>query len=1008
VAKWFRTKIVRIIAGLALAVALYALAGFVIAPKIVRHALLKDIPETIDATPSIGEIRINPFLFKVEINDFALSGKDAAKVLGFKRLFIDFELSSVWHRAYTFAGIEITAPFVYAAVASDGSVNLAQLRAKATAPAAPPAAKSEPLPRVRIGSFKVTQGTMTYEDRSRPTQFAARLEPINFELKDFTTGVSGGLFTFTGASQLGERVEWHGHLSLQPIESDGEFHIEGLRAHTIWEYLEDQLNFVINSGNIDLLATYKFALKDNVELTANVATVTVTDVAVRPRDSDADWVSLPALTLSGASIDLARRQAAADSLSLSGLKLLTWLEADGSLNLIRLSAPPAPGPAIAAPAGAVLQTASATAPAAPPWRFDLKKFELRDASISAEDRAATPAAKVLLAPVSLTISDASLDLTKPLKVALDTRINESGSLAVSGEVTPQPVAAALHVKLSGLDLTAAQPYLAQRTSMTLRSGKLGADAQLTYAAGKQLPSLRFSGDVYVENLHTVDDVLQDDFINWERLDVRGLNYQQGPDRVEIAEIAARKPYARVIIESDTSLNVTRVLSGPGKAPTGTPAATSPAPPPAKPSTAKRAPSPSADSPAAATQAAPRVPMAIKKILVQGGKANFTDLSVKPNFSAGIQSLEGSILGLSSKSNSRAKVDLHGNVDAFSPVSISGEVNILSTVLYTDLAMDFRNMELSIFNPYSGKFAGYNITKGKLTTELHYKVDGRKLDATHHILIDQLEFGDKTESKDAVSLPVKLAVALLKDRNGVIDLDFPVSGTLDDPKFRIGPLIWKVIVNILEKAVTAPFALLGSLFGGGPDIQFIDFQPGSSTIDAGQSAKVQAVAKALKERPQIKLEVPIADVPEVDGPALVGAAFSSQLAAVQAQKGSRKKAAAGAPPTPFEQLDAAAKLDVLTQLYAQVLGGEPKYPDTVTAVKQKPDLAAAKIDFLTAAVRDHLTVGEDQFKALAQARALALQQALLTGTGVEPERVFLVVNDKAKSKDGAVRLELSLR
>ena len=228
-----------------------------------------------------------------------------------------------------------------------------------------------------------------------------------------------------------------------------------------------------------------------------------------------------------------------------------------------------------------------------------------------------------------------------------------------------------------------------------------------------------------------------------------------------------------------------------------------------------------------------MPMAIKKVLIKDGLANFTDLSVSPHFSAGIQKLEGSVLGLSSKPGSRASVDLHGDVDAFSPVSIKGEVNLLSAALYTDLAMDFRNMELSIFNPYSGKFAGYNITKGKLTTELHYKVDGRKLDAQHHVVIDQLEFGDKTASKDAVSLPIKLAVALLKDRNGVIDLSLPVTGSLDDPKFRLGPIIWKVFVNILEKAVTAPFALLGSLFGGGPDLQFIDFQPGASHSRAGR-------------------------------------------------------------------------------------------------------------------------------------------------------------------------------
>jgi len=403
-----------------------------------------------------------------------------------------------------------------------------------------------------------------------------------------------------------------------------------------------------------------------------------------------------------------------------------------------------------------------------------------------------------------------------------------------------------------------------------------------------------------------------------------------------------------------------------------------------------------------------MPMAIKKILMEDGLAKFTDLSVQPNFAAAIQSLKGSVLGLSSQPNSRATVDLHGSVDAFSPVSITGQVNVLSPVLYTDLALDFRNMELSIFNPYSGKFAGYNITKGKLTTELHYKVVGRSLDAQHHIIVDQLEFGGKTESKDAVSLPVKLAVALLKDRNGVIDLNFPVAGTLDDPQFRLGPIIWKVIVNIIEKAVTAPFALLSSLFGGGPDIQFIDFKPGVGALDPAQADKLKTIVKALKERPQLKLEVPIAAVPNLDQPAIVDARFSAAVAELVSQSEARKKPAVGAAPSGFDELDPGVKLEALTKLYTHEIGSSPKYPDTLAEGKQKSELIPAKIEFLTAALRGHWTVGPDDLKALGEERALALQQALLTDTGIEPERVFLVANDKASGKDGAVRLELSLR
>ncbi len=199
------------------------------------------------------------------------------------------------------------------------------------------------MPALRIGSFKVSKGWVSYEDRSRPSAFTARLEPINFELMSFTTGVDGGRFTFTGSSKLGERVEWHGHVSVQPIESDGEFQVDGLQAHTIWEYLEDRLSFAVNSGTIDLNATYKFSLKDAVELRAAISKIALTDLAVRLKDADADWVTVPSLLVSGTTVDLAKRQAHVDSLSIKGLKLLTWLEPDGSFNLLKLAqTPPTP------------------------------------------------------------------------------------------------------------------------------------------------------------------------------------------------------------------------------------------------------------------------------------------------------------------------------------------------------------------------------------------------------------------------------------------------------------------------------------------------------------------------------------------------------------------------------------------------------------------------------------------------------------------------------------------
>jgi hypothetical protein len=626
--------------------------------------------------------------------------------------------------------------------------------------------------------------------------------------------------------------------------------------------------------------------------------------------------------------------------------------------------------------------ASAPAPATGPWAVNLREFDLRDANVSFQDRSTKPAAVFVLAPLSLRVTGAGSDLSRAVQIQFDTHVNQDGEVDVSGDVTPQPLLANLDLKVAKFDLKAMQPYVAQQTAMTLLSGRFGATAKLHYGPGK--PGLQFAGNVGIQNLHTVDNQRHDDFVNLQSLDLLGVKYQQGPDRLSIDRIAVLKPYARVIIEADTTLNAARILAGP-KGPL-------PAQPPVQPAGAKPAPvsGAAAKKVAHAPASAPGMPMAIRSIDIDAGELNFADLSVAPNFAAGIQKLHGTIRGLSSDPGSRAKIDLHGEVDPFAPVDITGEVNVLGPALYTDVAMSFRNIELSVFNPYSGKFAGYAIAKGKLTTELHYKVAGRKLDATHHVIIEQLEFGEKTASKDAVSLPVKLAVGLLKDKDGVIDLNFPVGGSLDDPTFKIGPVIWQVVKNILVKAVTAPFRLLGALFGGGPDLEFIDFRAGAATLEPAGVEKIKVMTKALTERPQLKLEIPIAALSEIDRPALVESRFEAEV------------------PT-LAQLDPAAQLKLLTTLYTQQLGHAPQFPaPPAEAPAGKSDAILRNIDFLKTELRAAIVVDESQLTALGQQRATAIQQLLLTDTGIDPSRVFLVANNKIKSQDGMARIELSLQ
>jgi hypothetical protein len=408
-----------------------------------------------------------------------------------------------------------------------------------------------------------------------------------------------------------------------------------------------------------------------------------------------------------------------------------------------------------------------------------------------------------------------------------------------------------------------------------------------------------------------------------------------------------------------------------------------------------------------------MPVRIRLVRIEQGTMDFADNSVQPNFAARVEHLAGTMTGLSSDPASHAKLDFKGRVGEFSPVTITGEVQPFSFERYADIGLKFENISLPIFNPYSGRFAGYSIAKGKLTTDLHYLITDRKLDAKHHIVIDQLEWGEATGGKDEATLPVKFATVLLRDRNGVIDLNIPVTGTLDDPQFRIGPIIWQVIKNLIVKAVTAPFALLGALFSGAEEAQHVDFAAGSSVLDPATIGNLGSLAKSMVDKPGLKLDVPIGALPELDGPALLALAYDAALAdAMNTALPAPRKEGGSRPP--FESLSAQNKLTVLTAIVKKQTGTEPAIPEPAAPPEgtsredAKAMEQAAAIDYLEQQARSHVSVAESEYARLAEERAAAVQHALLDGSGLEPERVFLVRNGKVTPLDGKVRFDLELK
>lgn len=991
-----------IVAGVLVA---YTLLGFLLVPRIVRSQLVGTVAEAYDRQAQVGKVRFNPYTFVLEIEDFSMPDTDGRPLLGFKRLHIDFELMSILRRAYSFKAITLDQPSALAVVRPDGKLNLADL-AKSQAPAEPEPAESEPaeVPRLFIGTFAVNIGRIDFEDHSRSTEFQSSLKPITFVLRDFsTTGAGANFYMLDAESTLGEKLYWRGTLNANPVSSEGKFTLTNVQAQTVWDYIRDSVGFEVPAGTLELTGNYKFSLaRDPIDLEVVAEQIGVSDLIVRAKGAEVDDIKIDELVIRDARTNVADARTSIASISVTGGRIQAWIDKDGTFSLPRVlggtdepadTEAPAVAESSAEPAAARSPEPASGSASGGDWLIALPLIETSGVEVAFEDRSIEPVVPIKFAPVDVKITDYESTLAKPIGLDLHVGIDDSGDLKANGTVDLNNDATTVDVELKDLDLRGFQPYIGRVTDMTLTSGKVGGKGKLELipAPPDNTLQVRFTGNVDSTKLHTIDNALEEDFIRWDDLRVTGLEYDQARSRLVIKEVAARRPYARVIIASDGTVNVSEVLN---------PQRTRAAAGGETPATAPAAPAKESEKP---------LDSRIGLIRIDKGSANFADYSLAPfpNFATGIQELSGTISGLSSKPDSRAKVKLNGKVDAYAPVTIEGEVNYLSADTFTDLKLAFDNMELTTFTPYSGKFAGYRIEKGKLSVVFVYKVEDRQLNAQHKVVLNQLELGERVASKDATSLPVKLAVSLLKDRNGVIDLDLPVTGSLDDPKFRLGPLIWKVVVNTVTKIVTAPFALIGSLFGGGEQVNQLTFAPGATELQGESSARIESVSKALKERPGLELEIPMASIPELDSPVLQKGALDEHLVAVKRRELVAKR-------KPVDTLDASVLAD--RNEYYRLLNEFALQQQIITEdeaqANRKKRPKAEDLEFEITALQDvvmpKVAVPDTALADLGRQRAQVVQNLLLASGEIEPARVFVITGEPATSDGGLVRMDLSLR
>lgn len=619
-----------------------------------------------------------------------------------------------------------------------------------------------------------------------------------------------------------------------------------------------------------------------------------------------------------------------------------------------------------------------------PWIGKVGKLAVDDLGFRFEDQFLRPAAVQEIEGLSLQAEGLTNEPNKKGKIALKSRINKKGSLSVDGSLQIYPLDVAVKLETAAISLLPMEPYFGQFLNIELTRGQVSNKGEATAKFDNVGFKAGYKGSFTLGDFVAVDKLNSADFLKWKSLYFGGIDFRLEPMVINVGEIALTDYFSRLILNKDGKLNVADIV----KKPEGEAAST-------KKEEAK------VDTKMAGKDTAPAkppLPIKIGKITLQNGTVNFSDLFVKPNYSVNLTKLGGRVSGLSSAADSVADMELRGKYANSSPVQIVAKLNPLAAKSYLDLKADITGVDMVGFSPYSGKYAGYAIDKGKLSLSVAYKLENNQLQAENKLFIDQFTFGDKVESADATKLPVNLAISLLKNNRGEIDLALPISGSLDDPQFSIGGLIIKVIVNLFVKAVTSPFALLGSMVGGGEELSNVEFAAGRATLNDETTKKLEALAKALNERNTLKLEITGRADPETDKEGI------KRLAIERAMKAEKLK--------DMKRVGEGKSLDEIeispeeTKTYLTRAYKEAKFPKPRNLVGMQKDLPVEEMEKL---MMTNLPATDDDIKDLATRRAEVVQNWLTEQGKVAPARVFLLpAKLGAADKGKGNRAEFSLR
>ncbi|TNH92477.1 DUF748 domain-containing protein [Aeromonas sobria] len=945
-------------------------------PRLVQRYLPGWLAEHYGLQLTLGEIEVGLRHPSLTLGATALLDAKQQPIVSFEQLLITPNLQASWQqKGVVLSAVSLTRPVVLLQRLADkkGDVRLNLTDALATvlapAPSPEPETASAPL-LVDIASIAVTDGHVRYQDQRKENEPGwlppLNLEKVTLKLDNLRTEANHPTAYQLNAAINGKSsLAAHGKLDVMSGMGQGKVSLKQVELIPFAPLWAPYLKLDLAKGHAN--AEVEYLLKESkqgVLWQLSKGKLTLDNWQLKKHKGD-EFARFSQLALSELAIDGQKQTLQIGKVTLQQPLLKATLNAQQELDLTDLLIEQAPANPVKDAKGA--KAAKPTA-ADKPWQWQIKQIAIDKGDLTlTESSSGKPLARQL-SGLKLALGPLGSKGEQSSKLTLATHFNQNSPLTFAGQLTLIPFALSGEISQQGLPLALAQPYLANLLRIKLQTGQLSSKTRLDLATTAQgaLGKLTLQGGLDISGLKVVDRADNQRLLEISNLQLTGLDYDGISQQMRIKDIALSKPFARIEINEDGITNLQQLLLP-------QPAATK-------------------STQAAAGSKGPDFRFTIDQLRTEQGNLRFADRSLSQDFVADIASLGGQSRHISNIPGQRSDLAFNGKVDRYAPVTIRGGTNLLVANPILDIAVAFNNLELTTFTPYSGTYAGYAIDKGQLSMKLHYKLEGNRLEGDNDITIKKLQLGEKIKSEQAKDLPLGLAIALLSDANGVIQMNLKVKGDLDQPDFSIGNIFWDVLGNTLSKAITSPFSLLASLADGTEDLDELPFLPGDPDLTQTQLDKLAKLAQALKDRPKLSMNIR----GKVN--------FNEERPILQRQKLERVLAKLTGNQADLDLLEQDPDLqEALAKAYQERFSEDlDDLADRLSLDEESPALRAQAIALL----QEQQLITAKSLRNLAMRRAQNTKEFLVDSQGIAPERLF-VLDSQVKEEDKEAKVVLTL-